>query len=295
MHSDDPLRLSLARFPGGAKDNRPRMEDVDWFDFAREITRFPPPQSTDKLSGALWSPTIYRDGATRGNAGVVSMTAMVLDVDDGTPPEVMLPLWAGTCAVWHVSYSHTPTAPRYRVIVPFAEPVPVALWPRVWAWAQAKSRGHLDPATKDAARIYLLPIVPPSMHPAHYRAGAVGFGAPMLTVLERDLPPLPEPPLRAVPPPVQVRHGAGEGQIRRLRAEQLKVDPVARRALAESLGARLAGDGAHETAKGVICPQCGDRSVWWPIVPQAIPQAMCHHRKSCGWHGWLDALYEGAR
>jgi hypothetical protein len=288
-----PLRLSFATFAGGARDNRPKMRDLDWFDFARKITRFPPPQSADKLSGPLWSPTIYREGATRGNAGIVSMTAMVLDVDDGTPPEVVLRLWAGSCAVWHVSYSHTPGAPRYRVILPFAEPVPVALWPRVWQWAQVRSQGHLDPQTKDPARIYLLPIVPPTMHPAQYRAGAVDFEAPPLQVLERDLPALPAPPAPVRPPPVQVRHGVSDGALRRIRNERLKTDPEARRAAALAVGGVLAGEGAQECARRVVCPQCGDASVWWPIAPRGSPKALCHHRNSCGFSAWLDALLDG--
>ena len=69
----------------------------------------------------------------------------------------------GYTAMMHTSWSHTPEHPKARLVFPFAEPAPVARWEQVWDAAArwAKLGGlTLDPATKDASRLYFLPAYP---------------------------------------------------------------------------------------------------------------------------------------
>ncbi len=59
------------------------------------------------------------------------------------------------------------------------------------------------------------------------------------------------------------------------------------------LGGNVRGAGDSERAIGVKCPKCGEASVWWAVTPRTVVGAMCSHRNSCGWHGWIDQLLQG--
>jgi hypothetical protein len=72
----------------------------------------------DKRCSRCWSPTRYADGATsHGNAGVAGVSALVFDLDRGPPDPKRL---AGVCWIGQTTWSHTPEAPRWRVVVPLA-------------------------------------------------------------------------------------------------------------------------------------------------------------------------------
>jgi AAA domain len=49
---------------------------------------------------------------------------------------------------------------RYRVIVPFAEPIAPERYPEVWEWFNAHLTGMLDPGAKDPTRLNFLPRIP---------------------------------------------------------------------------------------------------------------------------------------
>lgn len=147
----------------------------------------------DTKSGPAWSPTQYAEGASRGNGGVVAISAMVLDFDHGADPEAIrhhlerlgLEAWI------HSTHSSTPESPRFRVVVPLAEPVLAAEWPAIWP----RSRAYLDPegrsdsTTSDPARIYYMPSAKPGAPSFSYRIP----GRPLRT---EDLPPAPTTPRR---------------------------------------------------------------------------------------------------
>jgi hypothetical protein len=123
----------------------------------------------DKRRGRCWSPARYADGATsRGNAGVVEISALVFDLDRVAPDFARL---AGICWIDHTTWSHRPEAPRWRVIIPLARPVPATQWGDVWRRARAALCPEADPACKDPSRAYWLPshvlgVVPDaSYHP----------------------------------------------------------------------------------------------------------------------------------
>ena len=124
-------------------------------------------------SGRAWSPTTYADGATRGNGGVVAISAVVLDFDHGGTPERARQrvVELGLAAWIHSTHSSTPENPRFRLIVPLVDHVPAAEWPGVWP----RARAHLDPdglsdsATGDPSRIYFLPSARPEYPSFTYR------------------------------------------------------------------------------------------------------------------------------
>lgn len=115
----------------------------------------------DKSAGRLWSPTIYAAGASRGNAGVTAVTALVIDVDDGTPLSEIEGGLQPFRYVVHTSHSHSPEHSKYRVVLPLAEPIAPSNWPAAWRRMDLFVNGHADSATKDPARLYFLPSMPP--------------------------------------------------------------------------------------------------------------------------------------
>jgi hypothetical protein len=163
-------------------------------------------ESKDRLP--LWGPTVYGPPWTeRGRLvcrradNTCSVGMVVLDVDDGTPIDELLV--GDVFAIAHTSWSHTEEVPKWRVVMPLAEPVPAQDWPEVWRGV-AHRWPCVDPATKDPSRMYYVPAVrqskPLCQGPKRlaYRRGTyqarVQLG-PWLTP-----PKAPPPPPRAAPP-----------------------------------------------------------------------------------------------
>jgi len=215
---------------------------------------------------------------------------LVLDVDDGTPPEDLLKPFADWPYAWHTSWSHTPGHPKFRVIIPLEVPVPAAGWPRVFHWAHRVTGGHIDPKCKDASRIWFRPSVRSADWP--FAHGSHDPGGNLLCLLPDRLDPTPDEVeaerimrLRSRPP---IKHAAGtpEWKVRRAAQDRLKTDHSAREQACIAAGGRLAGNRATK----IPCPGCGRQSVWYYIEPRKSPQAQCDHRNSCGWYGFLDLI-----
>ncbi|WP_199541548.1 DNA primase family protein [Paraburkholderia kururiensis] len=173
----------------GIKSNAPRMETASLAQFLAMFEKHM--ILADKASGKPWSPTVYKDGASRGNAGVEAMTALVIDVDDGTPFSALEAKLEPFLYVVHSSYSHTVAYPKYRVVLPLAAPVMVAEWPSVWRRLSSFVDGHADPATKDPARLYFLPSMPPGAE-GHFVNQHDGR---LITVDDLPSEPTPQPEL----------------------------------------------------------------------------------------------------
>jgi hypothetical protein len=136
----------------------------------------------DKRQARCWSPTLYADDVTsRSNAGVAEVSALVFDCDRVAPDPQRLD---GVCWIGHTTWSHTTAAPRWRVTVPLAQPVPATSWGDVWRRARAALCPEADPSCKDASRQYYLPSRPAGVAPeTGYHPG------PLLD--PRTLPELP--------------------------------------------------------------------------------------------------------
>lgn len=121
-----------------------------------------------KKKNPALSPVRYKEGATRGNAGVEEVSCFICDLDDVSAEDLaaLRARWKapdGSPLAWclYSTVKHRAETPRLRVVFPLAAPVPAVDWPRVWwrltHWLTADKN---DPATKDAARLHFLPIVP---------------------------------------------------------------------------------------------------------------------------------------
>ena len=239
--------------------------------------------SDDKRPLPLWSPATYKPGAKRGLANVQSVTAVVLDFDDGTPIAKVHEAWADWPHVIHTSWSHTPWVPKFRLVVPLETPRPPEEWPRIWHWAN--NRTPSDIACKDASRAYFLPAI----REAGWDFEALVHDEPsrFLDVVGAELPETPEEvKRRAIANRPKPRISAGAAT--RHKGDLLKTDEDARRAAAERVGAATSADGAR--AIKAPCPKCGRASVYWYFVPGSMAGCKCQHEKSCGWSGWIDQL-----
>jgi hypothetical protein len=141
----------------------------------------------DKRSGRCWSPTIYVDGqTTRGNAGVAAVSCLVFDLDRVPPDAERL---AGVYWLGHTTWSHRPTAPRWRVVIPLSTLVPATRWRDVWQRARATLCPEADPSCKDPSRQYYLPS-----HSGGVTARTTCHDGPLLD--PATLPALPAEPSR---------------------------------------------------------------------------------------------------
>ncbi len=146
-----------------ARYDRPavRQRTVDLDDLVVMLATFD--EIVDKREARCWSPTLYANGATsRANAGVAAVSALVFDLDRVPPDPELL---AGVCWIGHTTWSHRTEAPRWRVVVPLAEPVPASSWGDVWRRARATLCPEADPSCKDSSRQYYLPSHPPGVAP----------------------------------------------------------------------------------------------------------------------------------
>jgi hypothetical protein len=250
----------------------------------RALTTFPVLRVADKRALPGWSPALFAPGATRRADAVRAMSCLVLDVDDGDPEAAFAP-WSGLLVVMHTTWSHTPVAPRFRVVLPLARPVPADRWAEAWAWAAARTVAA-DPACKDPSRLYFRPAVPSAETP---RDAQVQVGALLdLVAVLPDAPPPRHPPDAAARAVVRVPARLQTHAV----ATRLGHDPVVRERVAAELGAALVGEGDARRATHATCPGCGRPSVWFYVVPLRLRRARCNHRATCGWEGSLDALLE---
>jgi hypothetical protein len=190
----------LALFEG-KEDRKPVQKALPWPKLADILSHH---DERSEKDGALFSPTLYRKGATRSKSGVQSITAFVLDFDTGVAPEMIAPAWSRWEHLIYSTFSHTPGQPKWRVVFPLAEEVPAEQWPQIYRnLAHALGFGHPDPSCKDCSRIYYLPSCPPGAErfarrnegvwlepfsfPAVAEEKAETTGGPIVTVNPHDL------------------------------------------------------------------------------------------------------------
>jgi hypothetical protein len=128
-------------------------------------------ERADKFAGDLYSPVTYADGAKRGNAGVLQVNALVIDLD-GEALDVALPNIAHLEFVAYTTFSHKADDPHWHLVLPLASPVPACDWSAVWHDAHQQIGLGGDIKTKDVARIFFLPQhAPDSVHQTLVNAG----------------------------------------------------------------------------------------------------------------------------
>ncbi len=157
LPQDAPL-VNIVTFDN-LHDVCPRAESMPWPEL---VTRLSIHDERDQKDGPLFSAATYRPGATRSNAGVESLSCYVADIDHARDWGALVYPLADYEYVIFSTFSYTPEAARYRVILPFAREVSAADWPNIWPRVNVALFGGLnDPATKDVARFHYLPSCPP--------------------------------------------------------------------------------------------------------------------------------------
>lgn len=109
--------------------------------------------------GIAFAPHKLLPEGSRRNDQVECITMAVLDCDNGLPFEHRRDQLQGLCYAAYSSFSHTSEHPKYRLVLPLLTPVASADWPACFAGLSEQFPG-IDPACKDAARLFYLPSCP---------------------------------------------------------------------------------------------------------------------------------------
>jgi len=113
----------------------------------------------DKTRGSLWSPAVYRPGATRGNSGVEALWCFVADLDGQALARVKRTLSRLTYLAY-TTHSHREGDEHWHVVIPLSRRVDADEWANVWAWANDSLGLNADVKTCDPARIFYTPQHP---------------------------------------------------------------------------------------------------------------------------------------
>jgi uncharacterized protein (DUF927 family) len=125
------------------------------------IKRLSKPAIRATKNGPLWSPAIYAPPRrTKGN--VKELCALALDCDhDITFDEAAAILRnLGVTAIMHTTYSHTPQAHRFRIIILLATPITPREYSKLFRWARKLFNDRIDIACSDPGRMFFWPAVP---------------------------------------------------------------------------------------------------------------------------------------
>jgi hypothetical protein len=110
-------------------------------------------ESDTKDDVELWSPTKYKNGAARGDAGVESVSCFVLDLD-GVRWESVKHFLEPFEYFAHTTWSHSVEKERWRVVFPLSRPVQADEWKAVWLRLNALFGKFGDPSCSNVSRFY---------------------------------------------------------------------------------------------------------------------------------------------
>lgn len=141
------------------RETSPLQLRLSWEEF---VDRLSTHREQSIKDGPGFSAALYRAGYTRGNDGVESLSAAVVDVDHAEP---LWHLLEGLEYVAFTSYSHggaekcegRKDCPHWRIVLPFATPVPREQWTDVRARVKFWLVPNADDGAKDAARFNYMP------------------------------------------------------------------------------------------------------------------------------------------
>lgn len=287
--------MRVTFYPHLTATGSPVGRDLDWPTLVRALSDFrfiAGDKEERRRSCPLWSP-VELSAPRRLNRNVVSVSCLVLDYDDGISLFDALIRWEGYRVAGYTTWNHKPDAPRCRVVLPLLRPIPGRMWSGLYREILGQQGMDADPQCIDPSRAYYLP--------------AIGAGGPhsheqrdgeLLDLL--DMAQECHAREQAEAERIEQRRRDNLARVRRdvesmddaerSAAKILALDPDARLALAESVGADVlrAGGGAM-IARRAVCPQCGKNDVWWAI---SRGWARCNHVNSCG---YAAPLYDYAR
>src|SRR5678816_20642 len=131
--------------------------DIDeWLD---SLAQPPGGEYVGQMYHSGWSPAEF-DPPKRAASNVRRVFALVLDHDHGAVFERLADLWSGFAGVVYTTKSHTPDAPRYRVVLALVRPVTAEEYAKLWGWGADRSLAvdcPVDQTCKDASRCWYDP------------------------------------------------------------------------------------------------------------------------------------------
>ncbi|HET7539678.1 MAG TPA: hypothetical protein VFK05_07395 [Polyangiaceae bacterium] len=171
---------------------------LSWGELESLLAR--PVVATAKDIAGAWSPARYRNNVRRRDH-LLSIGAIVLDVDAGGEVERVAEALQRYRAIIHETFSSTAAEPRCRVVIQLAEPIDAASYDKL----HAVVRTHLsnqsveaDARAKDASRVSYLPVRRPG---AGYRfvvtEGVPVCAARVLAAQSTRETSRPSPPMRS--------------------------------------------------------------------------------------------------
>ena len=254
----------------GLYEKKPTYELTWNFETLCRALSKPRPRPKDKKYLPLWSPNrfvpveqrVLSDiGSVRLKENVESLSCLVLDYDEGETIEEAKKKWEKYTFILYTSFNHSKKLDKFRVVLPLLKPVLAKNWLAAWRWAELHSGLTIDTKCKDPNRLYFFPCNPAPEEPSHFYVNQAK------TI---DLSHLRYEP----PPPRVVPRFAGAIQTE---------DPAWR----ESVGLLAGGRRVSDRIRGITCPKCGRKEVWWLIRPDSWSGACCNRRNSCGWAGGI--------
>ncbi len=189
----DAQTFTFSRF-NSKLDNTPKPQTRTWRQIVGTLKTRAIRETKD---GPLISGASYPTGKTRANENADFISLAILDFDGGaTLPEIQsgvasLNSGDGAAAVIYSTFSHTPDAPKFRLVLPLASPVAATDWPDVWRRLALHFGNAPDRSAKDAARVHYLPSCPKAGEPDAVLIELDGGALDVSTLPE--LPAAPEP------------------------------------------------------------------------------------------------------
>lgn len=110
-----------------------------------------------------WIPCSLKDAYGRRQQENIDMAhLLVLDIDYGLSAEQVREILGDYEYALHSTYSHSPSKPKWRVVLPLHEPIPAKSLPALFDQVNILFGGKLDVSCgHDCARMYYLPACPP--------------------------------------------------------------------------------------------------------------------------------------
>lgn len=184
-----PQLFEISKFYN-EKDIKPKTAFLSWDECCEHLSAHQ--KRRDKFGAPCWSPCIYSSGTTRKKENVIRISMAVIDVDNGHSVDSLIQLIHGYTYLIHSSFSHTKDMPKYRVILPLSQTIDAAEWPLAWSRINSWLGGINDPATKDASRLYYMPVCPLDSQDAFVSTGIgklldVSYLPELSTELKKEL------------------------------------------------------------------------------------------------------------
>ncbi len=229
--------IGYSLFSEGATDNRPKHSQGDlpvlWGLFEQTYApRAPRPGDDPKKGLPGLSFATFRPRATRAQQNVLYLDGLLADFDNGMavetgeyhlgrdgrptdrpklkkvclpepvqPEAVVAALGAvQVAAMVYTTWSNQPEWPRFRLVVPFANPVPAERWLPATEYAVQvlglePFRGGLDlPVLRDTARMHFLPGAPVPASIRRWQVAGDLLTVPLDQLQEIEVPELPRMP-----------------------------------------------------------------------------------------------------